>query len=233
MAATLRSLQRNPLLQEKVYQSLRAAILSGELKTGERLVEVQLAATLQVSRTPVREALRLLQHENLVKVNSSGMIHVVTLSEEDAAQLYDCRIALEQQAVIQACQRVTPEQLSELKDMLLQSEKLIKGKQTQLTSFQMLDLDYRFHRLISQCSGNVWLTSLLEQVFDKMQLLRLQTMCHNPRVLDIGIEHYRVYEALVQRNVEAAAQAISDHLKASKERVVREVAQLQLISEQA
>lgn len=233
MSATLRSLQRNPLLQDQVYQSLRNAILNGELITGERLVEAQLAAKLQVSRTPVREALRLLQHENLVQVNSTGTIHVATLSEEDAAQLYDCRIALEQQAVIQACRLATEAQLAELADMLLQAEKLTTSKQTQLTSFQMLDLDYRFHRLIAQSSGNFWLTSLLEQVFDKMQLLRLQTMRHNPRVLEIRVEHYRVYEALLQRDADAAVQAIADHLTASKERVVREIAELQISPDSA
>jgi DNA-binding GntR family transcriptional regulator len=233
LAATLRSLPRKQPLQEQVYLSLRAAILSGELASGERLVEAQLAAKLEVSRTPVREALRLLQHENLVEVNSSGSIRVTILSEEDAAQLYDCRIALEQQAVILACQLATAEQIASLGDMLLQAEKLANNKRTQLTSFQMLDLDYQFHRLIAQSTGNVWLVSLLDQVFDKMQLLRLQTVRHNPRVLEIRVEHSRIYDALIQRDGKAAAEALTAHLSASKERVVREIAQLNLTSEEA
>lgn len=233
MVATLRSLPRKQPLQEQVYQSLRSAILSGELSSGERLVEAQLAAKLQVSRTPVREALRLLQHENLIQVHVSGSIHVAILSEEDAAQLYDCRIALEQQAVRQACQFATAAQLAELADMLLQAEKLANSKQTKLTSFQMLDLDYQFHRLIAQSSGNIWLTALLDQVFDKMQLLRLQTTLKNPRVLEIQVEHGCIYEALVQRNAEAAVAALTSHLSASKERVVREVAEMNLNTEQA
>jgi DNA-binding GntR family transcriptional regulator len=234
LAATLKSLQRNQPLQERVYQSLRAAILSGELNAGERLVEAQLATKLEVSRTPVREALRLLQHENLVQVSATGTIHVAILSQEDAAQLYDCRMALEQQAVIQACQRITNEELAELEAMLTQAEKLNhknQDKPTQLTSFQMLDLDYRFHRFIAQCSGNFWLTSLLEQLFDKMQLLRLHTMRHNPRVLEIQVEHDRIYMALQQRDAEAAVAAITTHLTASKERVCCEIAQLQLAVE--
>jgi DNA-binding GntR family transcriptional regulator len=226
LSFTLRSLKRNQPLQEQVYQALRTAILSGELVAGARLVETQLATKLQVSRTPIREALRLLQHDNLVEVGESGALRIAILSQEDAAQLYDCRIALEQQSVLEACQNATPAQLAELESMLLKAEKLYNAEPTQLTNFQMLDLDYQFHRLMAQSSGNYWLTSLLDQVFDKMQLLRLQTMRHNPRVLEIRVEHRQVYEALVQRDVEAARHAVKSHLIASKARVIQEIQQL-------
>jgi DNA-binding GntR family transcriptional regulator len=226
LSFTLRSLKRHQPLQEQVYQALRTAILSGELVAGARLVETQLATKLQVSRTPIREALRLLQHDNLVEVGESGTLRIAILSQEDAAQLYDCRIALEQQAVLEACRNVAPAQLAELESMLLKAEKLYNAEPTQLTNFRMLDLDYQFHRLIAQSSGNYWLTSLLDQVFDKMQLLRLQTMRHNPRVLEIRLEHRQVYEALVQRDAEAARYAIKSHLVASKARVSQEIEQL-------
>jgi DNA-binding GntR family transcriptional regulator len=226
LSFTLRSLKRNQPLQEQVYQALRTAILSGELTAGARLVETQLATKLQVSRTPIREALRLLQHDNLVEVGESGALCIAILSQEDAAQLYDCRIALEQQAVLEACQKATPAQLTELESMLLKVEKLYKAEPTKLTSFQMLDLDYQFHRLIAQSSGNYWLTSLLDRVFDKMQLLRIQTMRHNPRVLEIRVEHRQVYEALVQGDADTARYAIKSHLVASKARVIQEIQQL-------
>jgi DNA-binding GntR family transcriptional regulator len=227
LSFTLRSLKRHQPLQEQVYQALRTAILSGELAAGERLVETQLATKLQVSRTPIREALRLLQHDNLVDISETGALRIATLSQADAAQLYDCRLALEQQAVLEACRNATPAQLAELESILLKGEKLYNAEPTQLTNFQMLDLDYQFHRLVAQSSGNYWLTSLLDRVFDKMQLLRIQTMRHNPRVLEIRVEHRQVYEALLQRDAEAALQAIKSHLVASKARVIREIQQLE------
>jgi DNA-binding GntR family transcriptional regulator len=79
LSFTLRSLKRNQPLQEQVYQALRTAILSGELVAGARLVETQLATKLQVSRTPIREALRLLQHDNLVEVGESGALRIAIL----------------------------------------------------------------------------------------------------------------------------------------------------------
>ena len=221
------SLQRNKYLQEQTYQVLKTAILSGELAPGQRLVETQLAKKLQVSRTPIREAIGLLQHENLATIDSNNVVRVATISIEDAVQLYDCRIALEQLSVIGACQNATDSQLKELELMVEQAEKLVNSKPSPLTSFRLLDLDYRFHRLLVQSSGNSWLVDLLDQVFDKMQLLRIQTTKNNLNVLEIRTEHRRIYEPVQQRNPEAAVQAIKEHLIASKERVIREVQQLQ------
>ncbi|MGB8700527.1 MAG: GntR family transcriptional regulator [Thermosynechococcaceae cyanobacterium] len=227
MSLPLGSIQRNQPLQIQAYQALKNAILSGDLSPDERLVETQLAAKLQVSRTPIREALRLLQHENLVTLGANGALYVVSLSQEDAEQLYDCRIALEQQSTREACQQATPDQLQHLDQILVQSKTLVESKPTQLTAFQMLDLDYQFHRLIAQSSGNLWLALLLDQVFDKMQLLRIQTIKHNTNVLEICVEHRRIYDAIVARNPEIAAQTMQMHLLASKRRVVQEIQQFQ------
>lgn len=221
------SVQRNKYLQEQTYQVLKTAILSGELAPGQRLVETQLAKKLQVSRTPIREAIGLLQHDNLATIDSNNVVRVATISIEDAVQLYDCRIALEQLSVMAACQNATDSQLKELLLMVEQAEKLVNSKPSPLTSFRLLDLDYRFHRLLVQSSGNSWLVDLLDQVFDKMQLLRIQTTKNNLNVLEIRTEHRRIYEPVQQRNPEAAVQAIKEHLIASKERVIREVQQLQ------
>lgn len=221
------SVQRNKYLQEQTYQVLKTAILSGELAPGQRLVETQLAKKLQVSRTPIREAIGLLQHDNLATIDSNNVVRVATISIEDAVQLYDCRIALEQLSVMAACQNATDSQLKELLLMVEQAEKLVNSKPSPLTSFRLLDLDYRFHRLLVQSSGNSWLVDLLDQVFDKMQLLRIQTTKNNLNVLEIRTEHRRIYEPVQQRNPEAAVQAIKEHLIASKERVIQEVQQLQ------
>lgn len=233
MSLSPRSLQRNQSLQEQTYQALRTAILSGELTPGQRLVETHLAEKLQVSRTPIREAIRQLQHEDLIAVDSMRGLRVATISMTDAVQLYDCRIALEQLSVAGACQNATESQLKELELMVEQAEKLVNSKPSQLTSFRLLDLDYRFHRQLAQSSGNPWLVSLLDQVFDKMQLLRIQTTKNNLNVLEIRTEHRRIYEPVRERNLQAAVQAIKAHLIASKERVIKEVQQLQENSEVA
>lgn len=227
MALSPQSLHRNQSLQEQTYQALRAAILSGELTAGQRLVETHLAKKLQVSRTPIREAIRQLQNEDLVTVEPDNVLRVTTISMTDALQLYDCRIALEQLSVTEACQNATDSQLQDLNLMVMQAEKLAKSKPSQLTNFQLLDLDYRFHRLLAESSGNLWLRSLLDHLFDKMMLLRIQTIQNNRDVLEIRTEHRRIYEAVRSRDPGAAVLAVKDHLVASKERVAREMQNLQ------
>jgi len=224
---SLRSIHRSQSLHEQTRQALRTAILSGELAAGERLVETQLANKLKVSRTPIREAIRQLQREKLVTPDANGGLCVATLSVTDAVHLYDCRIALEQLSVAEACRNGTNTQLEKLNLAVLQAEKTTGYAAHQLTNFQLLHMDYQFHRLLADSSGNPWLVSSLDQVFDMMALLRIRTMQHNPRVLEIRAEHRQIYQAVAERDAEAATQAIKEHLIASKERVVREVQQLE------
>ena len=171
--------------------------------------------------------MRQLQQENLVMADINGGLCVATLSITDALHLYDCRIALEQLSVVEACRNITTAQLEKLDLAVLQAEKMTGHQPHHLTNFQLLHMDHQFHRLLTESSGNPWLGSLLEQVFDKMALLRLRTMQHNPGVLEIRSEHRRIYQAVADRNPEAATKAIQEHLFASKERVIREIQELE------
>ncbi|MGF1539503.1 MAG: GntR family transcriptional regulator [Pleurocapsa sp.] len=219
------AIQRNKSLREQVYQALRIIILRGDLASGERIVETKLAERLQVSRTPIREAIGQLQREKLVVSNPNGGFKVATLSIKDALQLYDCRIALERVSVINACDSIDSQQLQQLEQYVVLAEKLTASNsiKSNKNSLELLELDYQFHRLIAESSGNQWLLNLLEQVFDKMALLRLQTTQHNPKVLEIRLEHRQIYEAIAQRNSDLAQQAIQEHLIASQARVAKEL----------
>ena len=220
MANLSNPLPRRESLHQQTYHALRTAILSGELTPGDRLVETQLAQQLEVSRTPIREALRQLQREGLVEVDASGSLRVITISIADAVHLYDCRIALEQAAVQGACRRASDAVLAALQQAVIQAERAVQRQTSTLNTFEMLNLDYQFHRKIAESAGNIWLTGLLDQVFDKMMLLRVQTTRHNPKVLDICAEHHQISAAIAARDADTAIVAIHDHLAASKQRVV-------------
>ena len=118
------TIHRGKSLYEQVYQALRSAILTGQLAPGDRLVETQLAEWLQVSRTPLREALRQIQQEGLATADVSGGLRVTTITATDAADLYDCRLALECLAVAGACQSATKEQLQRIEACVLQADSL-------------------------------------------------------------------------------------------------------------
>lgn len=228
MTLSVSSIQRSKSLHEQIYETLRSSILTGELLPGSRLIETQLSEQLQVSRTPIREAIRQLQRDTLVTADDNGNLRVATISATDAEQLYDCRIALEQLAIESACQNATATQLRELEAIVTQAEQLIAQSVQPQHSAQMLDLDYRFHRTIAECSGNRWLVFLLEQVFNQMTLLRVQTTRQNPRVLEIRVEHRQIYTAIAKREAEGAIVAMRQHLEASRQRVIEQVKSFEL-----
>lgn len=242
------TIHRGKSLYEQVYQALRSAILTGQLAPGDRLVETQLAEWLQVSRTPLREALRQLQQEGLATADVSGGLRVTTITAADAAELYDCRLALECLAVAGACHSATAEQIQRIEACVLHADSLEArlspapekppskaqpNKKTPLPQAtqegdqpspqQLLDVDYQFHHLIAESSGNRRLISLLDGLFDAMALLRIQTLKQNPDVLDIRLEHRQIYQAIAARDTEVAVAAIRSHLSASKARVIQEI----------
>lgn len=222
MTLSLTSVRRSQSLYEQTYDALRASILSGDLEPSARLVETRLAKELQVSRTPIREALRQLQRESLVVSDTGGGLRVASVSAKDASQLYDCRIALEQLAAQEACDRADRKSLAAIEACVVRAETLRDSGRYEA----MLEVDYRFHRAIAESSENRWLLALLDRVFDQMMLLRVQTTRRNPRVLEIRQEHRAIFEAIARHDAEEAARTICEHLQASKERTVRELQSL-------
>ncbi len=214
--------QRRKSLYEQVYTALRSGILTGEFAPGSRLIETQLTEWLDVSRTPLREALRQLQKEGLVTTDTSGL-QVATISATDAIELYDCRLVLEKLSVAGACENATKQQIKALEQYVIRAEARDPKDTDVQTLLQLLDLDYQFHHLIAESSGNRRLVSLLDQLFDAMALLRIQTLKQNPLVLEIRLEHRQVYEAIAQRDAAIAIATIQLHLLASKSRVVKEL----------
>ena len=217
------SIQRSQSLRQQVYEALKRIILKGDLASGERIVETKLAKQLKVSRTPIREAIGQLKKEKLIVSKPNGGFVVTTLSVNDAAQLYDCRIALEQLSVEGACRKIADKQLQQLEKYVLVAEKLVKSQSSRPDVLKLLEVDYQFHHLIAESSRNQWLLTLFEQVFDKMALLRVQTTKYNPQVLEIRLEHREIYEAIALRNPEMAKATVKLHLMSSKARVVKEL----------
>ncbi|MGB7487657.1 MAG: GntR family transcriptional regulator [Phormidesmis sp.] len=239
-------------LFSQTYVALRQEILSGSLASGEGLVEQALADRFAVSRTPIREAIRQLQQEGLIESDQRGGLRVSIITIADAVHLYDCRIGLEQVAVVGACENATARQIEDLQDCLAQANlssptaadksadksALLNSQMSHQASLQASDhtaelenrlmIDQSFHRLLADSSGNPWLADLLDQIFSKMALLRLTTTYRNPDVLEIWAEHERIVSAIVQRDAQAAAAAVRDHLLASKARVVDELQGLQV-----
>ena len=131
-------------LRDVVFNTLRKAILKGELKPGERLMEIALAERLGVSRTPVREAMRKLELEGLVVMIPRRGAQVANITEKDLNDVLEVRIALENLSIENACMRMTEEQLEELWN----AAKNFEATMAEGNLVKLAEADVAFHEVI-------------------------------------------------------------------------------------
>lgn len=200
-------------LSETVASELRRAILTGEFRAGEPMVETELAERLRVSRGPIREALRQLELESLVEVQPSGRTLVVGLSREGILGLYDARICLEKHALELAARQVTDTDVRRM-------EQIIDEMRTASSSGRhgvMADLDMTFHREFFAIAGNRVLAQLWEVLNPQIRSLLEITDIINPRVASITEKHQRILDGLARRDGQAAQAALVSHLEEAQQ----------------
>jgi DNA-binding GntR family transcriptional regulator len=209
-------------LREEIYDTLRDAIINGELKAGMRLVETHIAEQLGVSRTPVREAIHKLESEGLITDHSQKGLIVSEVSSEDAEEIQGIRMILERYAARLAATRIKDEELKRLEELLDQSEEYIKIGDID----RVLKLNTKFHNLIHSISGSKRLQGLIRQHSEFIQRFRraaLYTKGHAAQALK---EHRLIVEALRMKSPDTVEVIISQHI-AENTRVVIEWAEQQ------
>ena len=144
-------------LRDVVSEALRQAIKEGILKPGERLMEIQLADELGVSRTPIREAIRKLELEGFVVMIPRRGTYVADISLKDVVQVFEIRSALEELAAGLAAERITPDELEELERILVEINEYIDRDEFD----KIVDTDIRFHGVLYRASRNNRLVDIL------------------------------------------------------------------------
>lgn len=190
---------------DAVYQTLRRGIIQGELAPGERLRSDALANELQVSRTPVREALRKLEAEGLV-AHSGARLVVRALSEQDLTELFYVREALEGIAARLAAENATPSEITAIGDLLEDMDAV--RKRGEIDTLRRLTGE--FHQLICRAAHNNRLTQLLTSLLDQVRQMRTSTLYGEGRAGEALHEHRQLLQAIVARDggrAEALARA--------------------------
>ncbi|CAA7599888.1 GntR bacterial regulatory protein HTH signature [Acididesulfobacillus acetoxydans] len=193
-------------LREIVFDSMREAIISGVLKPGERLMEIQLAEEMGVSRTPVREAIRKLELEGFVVMIPRKGAYVAGVSLKDVADVFEIRAALEGLAAGLAAERVTDEELEQMERILLFHE----GQETTLE--KVVESDTDFHALVYEASRNARLVQILGNLREHFQRFRSTSLAVPGRVKVAVEEHRAIVEALVQHDVAEAQELATQHI---------------------
>ncbi len=200
----------------RIYEKIRMAILTGEIQAGERLVELDLAAKMKSSRTPVREALQKIASEGLIySIPRAGYI-VGEISETDLQEIFQARIAIEQAAAKLALEHITPDEIEMIKANIERSEKAIK---TGLKD-QMVDFDKEFHDILCGASRNKRLIQFSQTLRDHLLRYRMIALRIPRMAKGATAEHKQIFMALQSKDSKKLEETIYTHLERSKEHIL-------------
>jgi DNA-binding GntR family transcriptional regulator len=196
-------------VQQQAAEKLRAAILAGVFKPGDRLVEADLCARLGVSRPSVREALRSLEAEGLVTIIPNRGPQIPVLSWPQAAEIYRVRALLEGEAAALCAARATPDQLDALQAALDLFAKAVQAGDSALR----LSATAEFYRIMQEAAGNSLIDDLLRRLLARINFLRAQSMSRRARAQSSLREMRAILQAVIQGDADAARRAAEDHVE--------------------
>lgn len=198
-----------------VYAELKRQILTLELKPGERIYEPAMAAALQVSRTPLREAIRRLISENLLEQQPTGGVLVPILDEAVISELYEVRAAMESLMARNACLKAAPEDIDALRSILARNAALVEFADDAMEQGMAL------HATIARIAGNSWALRFHEQISNQMERYRHFTNSTQQRMDQALEQHRELVDAIASGNPEAAAGMAFDHVLGARDAAVR------------
>lgn len=202
-------------LGEVVFEYLRNAILAGELKPGERLMEVTLAEQLGVSRTPVREAIRKLEKESFVIMIPRKGAYVADLTKKDIMEMLEIRKELEGFAAALAADRMA---LSE-KEALGKVVERFNESLINMDKKSMIECDNEFHSLIFEATKNQRLINIIYDLHDQFQRFRLIYFNEFNNYKEIQASHNRIFDAIIKKDPKGARAEAESHVESIRDLV--------------
>jgi len=207
LAAATSDALRNISRSEFVFASLRDAIWEGRFAPGERIPEEEIAHSLGVSRTPVRDALRRLQERGMLVVGAGRSLMVAELTKQQVLELYAMREILEGSAARFAAQHANEAEIDLLHRVLDEFDK------HQADARMLVSLNRRFHRAICEAAHNRYLIATLDGMHDALALLHGNTFRVPNRRSKSDAEHRRIVLAIERRDADEAEKAARDHVR--------------------
>ena len=198
-------------LRGRVFQSIRENILNGVYEENEELRENTIAKELGVSRTPVREALRQLELEGLVKIVPNKGACVTGITEKDVKDIYATRSMLEGLCARWATEYITDEQIAELEEVILLAEFHLK-RDSKEQSQQVTELDGKFHEVLYRASNSRMLRHVLSDFHKYVRLARKASVTNHMRAEKSIEEHKAILDAIKSKDADRAEALANDHM---------------------
>lgn len=206
-------------LRDVVFNTLRQAILTGELKPGERLMEIHLANKLGVSRTPIREAIRKLELEGLVTMIPRRGAEVAQITEKSMNDVLEVRRAVDALCVELACERISDEALESLKAACDDFAEQVKTKDVK----KIAQADVALHNIIVEATGNQRLISLVNTLSEQMYRYRFEYIKDFSQHESLIEEHRVIYESIVKKDKKTAADAAKLHIDNQEKAIIAQI----------
>lgn len=206
-------------LRDVVFNTLREAILRGDLVPGERLLEVKLAKRLGVSRTPIREAIRKLELEGLVNMIPRKGAEVARISEKSLKDVLEVRRALEELAVEMACNRIEPEKIDELEIAHRQFKEALESNDVT----HIAERDVKFHEIIYEATDNQKLVQMINNLREYMYRYRVEYIKDKEKRIILIEEHKDILEALRTHDIKRAKLAMRKHIDNQESSVAQKI----------
>jgi DNA-binding GntR family transcriptional regulator len=216
---TLRKRSPQPLSAEQVCDRIRSAILSGELKPGSKLTEQDLAADLEVSRTPVREAIRQLEVERLVSRTPFVGVTVAQLSPEEVIELLDIREVLEGLVARLATENMDSFHLQRLKKSLQQLA--TSARKSDVGAY--LDQALAFRRALVECCGSATLSEHVMAIENRLRLTGSRTALLPGRMEAAIEEHEKLLDAIVRGDAKGAERLNRERIRHIRDAVAKSI----------
>lgn len=201
-------------LREIVFETLRDAIINQTLEPGERLMEIQMAEEMGVSRTPVREAIRKLELEGLVIMVPRKGAYVAGISVKDIHEVFEVRASLEGLAASLAAQRVTPEELDEMEKNLFMETGEEDADENNLRS--IVEIDTSFHDLLYKAAKNEKLFQMVNNLQEQLQRFRSASLARPGRSRTALDEHRKILEAIAMGDSKLAQKLAMEHIESAE-----------------
>jgi DNA-binding GntR family transcriptional regulator len=193
---------------DRAYLQIKEKIITVQMPPGSVIQEAGLIQELGLGRTPIREALKQLQSESLVVVAPRRGMFVSDVAITDLQQIYEVRVELESLCARLAAQRITPEQLSELKSLMAECR-----RSDQADKELVLSLDRRFHQLMAEAAGNRFLRSEVEKFYNLS--LRVWYLAINAiQSQDVDVDaHFEIAHAIETRDCDRSERRTREHIR--------------------
>jgi DNA-binding GntR family transcriptional regulator len=213
-------LKHIPTQKELVYEQIKRAIIFGEIKPGDILKEIELSQMYNVGKTPIREALIILVHENYLKTIPRAGYVVIAPAVKDIMEMFHLRVVLEVEAVGQSVDRLSDQDIFNLIDHCREEKNLYENNDKESIREPGYQMNQAFHMAIAHGSGNTRLEKIVQQLMLELQ----RVLFNDPKLIEPTLvdhtQHEQILQYMLKRDKLKAQEAMRNHIEETRNRVV-------------